>query len=93
MGVSPDDVRQAVQRTGVESWFADDMANLHDLLASGYEDMVTDDVHTVTGGRRARLHSSPTTSRRPSPHTMQAANEADNINGQTILVDGGRNLT
>ena len=50
MGVSPDDVRQAVQRTGVESWFADDMANLHDLLASGYEDLVTDDVHTVTGG-------------------------------------------
>jgi hypothetical protein len=43
-------VRQAVQRTGVESWFADDMANLHDLLASGYEDIVTDDVHTVTGG-------------------------------------------
>jgi uncharacterized protein YbjT (DUF2867 family) len=49
MAVSPIDVRQAVQSTGVEAWFADDMANLHDLLASGYEDIVTDDVHTVTG--------------------------------------------
>jgi uncharacterized protein YbjT (DUF2867 family) len=49
MVVSPIDVRQAVQRMGVEAWFADDMANLHDLLASGYEDIVTDDVHTVTG--------------------------------------------
>jgi uncharacterized protein YbjT (DUF2867 family) len=49
MGVSPSDVRQAVQRRGVESWFAGDMAKLHELLSSGYEDIVTDDVHTVTG--------------------------------------------
>jgi uncharacterized protein YbjT (DUF2867 family) len=47
--VSPIEVRQAVQRSGAETWFADDMANLHGLLASGYEDIVTDDVHTVTG--------------------------------------------
>jgi uncharacterized protein YbjT (DUF2867 family) len=55
MAVSPVDVGQAVRRIGVEAWFADDMANLHELLASGYEDIVTDDVHTVTGQPPAPL--------------------------------------
>lgn len=47
--VAPDDVRNALERSGVEAWFAEDMANLHSMLAAGYEDLVTDDVRTVTG--------------------------------------------
>lgn len=51
MGVAPNDVFRAVQGMGVESWFAEDMAKLHELLSSGYEDIVIDDVRTVTGRR------------------------------------------
>ena len=47
--VAPEDVRNALERSGVEPWFAEDMANLHSMLAAGYEDLVTDDVRTVTG--------------------------------------------
>jgi uncharacterized protein YbjT (DUF2867 family) len=47
--VAPDDVRNAVQRSGMEPWFAEDMAKLHGMLAAGYEDLVTDDVRTATG--------------------------------------------
>ena len=47
--VAPEDVRNAMERSGVEPWFAADMANLHGMLAAGYEDLVTDDVRTVTG--------------------------------------------
>jgi uncharacterized protein YbjT (DUF2867 family) len=47
--VAPDDVRNAMERSGVEAWFAEDMAKLHSMLASGYEDLVSDDVRTVTG--------------------------------------------
>jgi uncharacterized protein YbjT (DUF2867 family) len=47
--VPPDRVREAVERSGMEAWFADDMARLHGLLAGGYEDVVTDDVRAVTG--------------------------------------------
>ena len=35
----------------MEAWFAQDMARLHGMLADGYEDVVTDDVFTVTGTR------------------------------------------
>jgi uncharacterized protein YbjT (DUF2867 family) len=47
--VAPDDVRAAMERSGIEPWFAADMANLHSMLAAGYEDLVTDDVRSVTG--------------------------------------------
>ena len=47
--VAPDDVRNALERAGVERWFAEDMATLHRMLAAGYEDLVTDDVRTATG--------------------------------------------
>ena len=47
--VSPGDVRDALERSGVEPWFAEDMANLHSMLAAGYEDLVTEDVRTATG--------------------------------------------
>jgi uncharacterized protein YbjT (DUF2867 family) len=47
--VAPDNVRDALQRSGVEAWFANDMAKLHSMLATGYEDLVTDDVRTATG--------------------------------------------
>ncbi|HSJ44274.1 MAG TPA: SDR family oxidoreductase [Euzebyales bacterium] len=47
--VSPADVRTALERSGVEPWFAADMARLHSMLADGYEDRTTDDVRAVTG--------------------------------------------
>jgi uncharacterized protein YbjT (DUF2867 family) len=47
--VAPDDVRGAIERSGMEGWFAEDMAKLHGMLADGYEDLVSDDVRTVTG--------------------------------------------
>ncbi|HZA75992.1 MAG TPA: SDR family oxidoreductase [Acidimicrobiales bacterium] len=53
--VPPDAVGHALQQTGVESWFADDMAKLHGMLAGGYEDVVTGDVRTVTGSRPRTL--------------------------------------
>jgi uncharacterized protein YbjT (DUF2867 family) len=46
--VPPDAVRNALQGRGAEAWFADDMAKLHGMLASGYEDVLTDDVRTAT---------------------------------------------
>ena len=47
--VTPDAVRDATLRAGVEAWFAEDMARLHTMLAAGYEDVVTDDVAVATG--------------------------------------------
>jgi uncharacterized protein YbjT (DUF2867 family) len=47
--VAPDEVRNAIERSGMEAWFAEDMAKLHGMLADGYEDLITDDVRTVTG--------------------------------------------
>jgi uncharacterized protein YbjT (DUF2867 family) len=47
--VAPEDVRDALERGGVEPWFAEDMANLHSMLAAGYENLIIDDVRTVTG--------------------------------------------
>jgi uncharacterized protein YbjT (DUF2867 family) len=47
--VAPDDVRHALERGGIEGWFAEDMAKLHGMLAAGYEQLVTDDVRAVTG--------------------------------------------
>ena len=47
--VAPEDVRNALERAGVERWFSEDMATLHRMLAVGYEDLVTDDVRTATG--------------------------------------------
>jgi uncharacterized protein YbjT (DUF2867 family) len=47
--VPPDAVREAVERSGMETWFAEDMARLHHMLGAGYEDLVTDDVRAVTG--------------------------------------------
>ena len=48
--VPPDAVRNTLQSMGVQAWFAEDMAKLHTMLATGYEDVVTDDVRAVTGG-------------------------------------------
>jgi uncharacterized protein YbjT (DUF2867 family) len=47
--VTADAVGQAVERAGMEVWFAEDMARLHRMLAAGYEDLLTDDVRVVTG--------------------------------------------
>lgn len=47
--VTPQEVRHALERSGLEPWFAEDMATLHGMLAAGYEDLVTDDVRTATG--------------------------------------------
>jgi uncharacterized protein YbjT (DUF2867 family) len=47
--VAPDLVHAALERNGVPAWFARDMARLQSMLAVGYEDLVTDDVRTVTG--------------------------------------------
>jgi uncharacterized protein YbjT (DUF2867 family) len=47
--VPPDKVRVALQGRGVAAWYADDMAKLHSMLAVGYEEVVTDDIHRVTG--------------------------------------------
>jgi uncharacterized protein YbjT (DUF2867 family) len=47
--VAPEDVRNTLERSGVEPWFAEDMATLHSMLADGYEDLVTNDVRTATG--------------------------------------------
>jgi uncharacterized protein YbjT (DUF2867 family) len=49
VGVSPDTVRDAMVQAGVETWFAEDMARLHTMLAAGYEDVLTNDVAVVTG--------------------------------------------
>jgi uncharacterized protein YbjT (DUF2867 family) len=53
--VSPDAVRTALQAAGVAPWFANDMAELHHMLADGYEDVVTHDVDTVTGSQPRTL--------------------------------------
>ena len=42
-------VRSALEGAGVATWFAEDMANLHGMLAAGYEDLTTDTVRAVTG--------------------------------------------
>jgi uncharacterized protein YbjT (DUF2867 family) len=47
--VAPDQVRAALEHNGIPTWFAGDMARLQSMLAVGYEDVVTDDVRTVTG--------------------------------------------
>lgn len=47
--IPPNAVRNVMQRNGVEAWFAQDMAQLHTMLAAGYEDLVTDEVAAVTG--------------------------------------------
>ncbi len=47
--VSPDAVRDALQARGVAAWFAADMAKLQTMLAAGYEEVVTDDIRSVTG--------------------------------------------
>jgi uncharacterized protein YbjT (DUF2867 family) len=47
--VAADDVRNALERIGIQRWFAEDMAKLHAMLAAGYEHLITDDVRTVTG--------------------------------------------
>jgi uncharacterized protein YbjT (DUF2867 family) len=47
--VSPEDVGQALRERGMANWYADDMAKLHGMLADGYEEVITDDVRTVTG--------------------------------------------
>ena len=47
--VVPDAVRHAVESSGAEPWFARDMSRLHVMLAAGYENLVSDEVRTVTG--------------------------------------------
>jgi uncharacterized protein YbjT (DUF2867 family) len=51
--VHRDAVRNAAEAAGLEPWFAEDMANLHEMLAAGSEDLTTPDVLAVTGRRRA----------------------------------------
>jgi uncharacterized protein YbjT (DUF2867 family) len=46
---APEQVRVAMLHAGAESWFAFDMARLHTMLAAGYEDVVTGDLHQLTG--------------------------------------------
>jgi uncharacterized protein YbjT (DUF2867 family) len=47
--VPADAVRDTVQASGRPGWFAADMARLHTMLAVGYENVLTHDVHTATG--------------------------------------------
>lgn len=47
--VPRDAVRNALVTAGAAPWFADDMAELHEMLAVGYEDVTTPDVLAVTG--------------------------------------------
>jgi uncharacterized protein YbjT (DUF2867 family) len=47
--VHRDAVRHALQAAGMPTWFADDMGDLHEMLAAGYEDVTTTDVLAVTG--------------------------------------------
>jgi uncharacterized protein YbjT (DUF2867 family) len=47
--VTPQQVGDAMLRSGAEKWFASDMARLHTMLAEGYEDVVTSDVSWLTG--------------------------------------------
>jgi uncharacterized protein YbjT (DUF2867 family) len=49
--VAPGWVRRAMLRSGAESWYASDMAQLHTMLAEGYEDVVTGDLGQLTGGQ------------------------------------------
>ena len=53
--VAPDDVRNALERSGVEAWFAEDMAKLHSMLSAGHQDLVTDDVRAVMGSSPCTL--------------------------------------
>jgi len=53
--VAPQQVRDAMLRSGAERWFASDMARLHTMLAEGYEEAVTSDVSWLTGRRGRRL--------------------------------------
>ena len=61
--VAPAAVRAALHSAGRPDWFANDMANLHRMLTDGYEDVVTDDVRTVTGRSPNSLSTSPRTTR------------------------------
>jgi len=47
--LSPDDVRNAFLRMGVDPWLADDAATLDSLLSAGHDERVTDDILEVTG--------------------------------------------
>jgi uncharacterized protein YbjT (DUF2867 family) len=51
MHVRPDMVGAALRSAGRPSWFANDMEQLHTMLSTGYEDIVTDDISRVTGTR------------------------------------------
>jgi len=46
--VPPEAVSAGLRQRGMQAWFADDMAQLHGMLADGYEDVVTDHVRAVT---------------------------------------------
>jgi hypothetical protein len=47
--VAPQQVREAMLRSGAERWFASDMARLHTMLAEGYEDVLTGDLNWLIG--------------------------------------------
>ena len=47
--VTPEQVLAGMLRSGVEEWFAADMARLHTMLAEGYESVVTHDLSRLTG--------------------------------------------
>jgi uncharacterized protein YbjT (DUF2867 family) len=46
--VPPETVFERLRAAGAKAWFAADMAALHGMLANGYEDVVTDEVSSLT---------------------------------------------
>jgi uncharacterized protein YbjT (DUF2867 family) len=48
-------VCERLRAAGAESWFAEDMAALHRMLADGYEDVVTSDTSAATGAPATTL--------------------------------------
>jgi uncharacterized protein YbjT (DUF2867 family) len=46
--VPPETVFERLRAAGAEAWFAADMAALHGMLADGYEDVVTNEVSSLT---------------------------------------------
>ena len=89
--VGPDRVRAALERNGVAAWFARDMARLQSMLAVGYEDVVTDDVRTVTGTAPHTLAEfcrdlpiRPRAAAMPSPGAGLTVDDADDRSSASI---------
>src|SRR5215216_1956816 len=75
--VAPDDVRNALERSGVEAWFAEDVAKLHSMLAAGYEDLSPTTFARSWAPHRARLPSSAGLSPPASRDSTQAAEASE----------------